>query len=93
MAHSQIRTKGQLTIPSEVRQAANLEVGTMVEFTVTEQGVLLRAKALVDADDAWFWTNEWQQGEREAQAELAKDGDRETFTHDEFLEQLQERSK
>lgn len=92
MAHSQIRAKGQLTIPSEVRKAAHLEIGATVEFAVTEHGVLLRPKALVDADDAWFWANAWQQGEREAQAELVAGGS-ETYTHDEFLQQLEERSK
>ena len=91
MAHSQIRTKGQLTIPTDVREAAHLEVGTMVEFAVTEQGVLLRPKTLVDADDAWFWANAWQEGEREAQAEIERGGG-EVYTHDEFLQQLEERA-
>jgi AbrB family looped-hinge helix DNA binding protein len=91
VAYSQIRNKGQVTIPNDVREAAHLEEGTMVEFTVTDQGVLLRPKAMVDAEDAWFWTKEWQQGEREAQAELAAGG--EVYTDDEFLNALEERSK
>lgn len=87
MAHSEIRNKGQLTIPSDVRNAANLEVGSVVEFEVTDQGVLLRPKTLVDADDAWFWSKEWQEGEREAQAEMAAGG--KVFeTHGEFVEHL-----
>lgn len=89
-SYGQIRSKGQLTIPGEVRDAARLEVGAMVEFEVTDQGVLLRPKAMIDADDAWFWTREWQQGEREAQAEL-ESGEREILSHDEFLQALDER--
>ncbi len=89
-SYGQIRNKGQLTIPGEVRDAARLEVGAMVEFEVTDQGVLLRPKAMIDADDAWFWTRGWQQGEREAQAELEA-GDGEILSHDEFLQALDER--
>jgi hypothetical protein len=35
-------------------------------------GVLLRGiiKGPIDPDQAWFWTPEWQRGEREADAEL-----------------------
>ncbi len=65
-----VRGKGQVTIPSEVRAAARIEEGTVVELTVTEDGVLMRPKVLVDADDAWFFSAAWQSGERTATAEL-----------------------
>jgi len=92
-SYGQIRGKGQLTIPRDVREAARLGDGAMVQFEVTEQGVLLRPKVAVDADDAWFWAREWQEGEREAQAELADGEARKTaLSHDEFLRELDERA-
>lgn len=33
-------------------------------------GILLRPMTLVDASQAWFWTKEWQAGERQAEAEI-----------------------
>lgn len=90
-SYGQIRNKGQLTIPGEVRDAARLEVGAMVEFEVTEQGVLLRPKTVVDADDAWFWTQEWQVGEREAQEQIAAK-EHERLSHEDFLSALDDRS-
>lgn len=66
-----MRAKGQLTIPAEIRKAAHLEENAPVVFELTERGVLLRPGKVVDAGQAWFWTPEWQAGEREADADLA----------------------
>jgi AbrB family looped-hinge helix DNA binding protein len=66
-----VRAKGQLTIPAEMRESAHIEEGTVVEMALTDDGVIeVRAKALVNAEDAWFWSPGWQAGEREATAEL-----------------------
>jgi antitoxin PrlF len=70
MPVSVIRAKGQLTIPQDVREAAHLEEGDPVEIEVTADGILLRPKKLIDASQAWFWTEAWQDGEREASADI-----------------------
>jgi AbrB family looped-hinge helix DNA binding protein len=78
-----IRGKGQVTIPAEIRDAAHLEEGTVLEVTVAEDGVVeMRAKVLVPAEDAWFWSSGWQKGEREAEAQI-KAGEVEVFSSDE----------
>jgi AbrB family looped-hinge helix DNA binding protein len=68
MAVSTVRNKGQVTIPADVREAAHLEEGTIVEFTVTDDGVLMKAKVqvLVDPEDVWFYSAAWQERHREA---------------------------
>jgi antitoxin PrlF len=65
-----MRAKGQMTIPQDVREAAHLEEGDPVEIEITADGILLRPKKLIDASQAWFWTPEWQQGERAASADI-----------------------
>lgn len=84
-----MRHKGQVTLPAAVREAAHIEEGTVVEFTVTDEGtVLLRPKLLVDAADAWYWTPEWQAGEREADEQTAR-GEGTVYSTDEaFLASL-----
>lgn len=49
-------------------------VDKLPDGAVEGAGVLLRGiiKGPVDPDQAWFWTPEWQGGEREADAELAE---------------------
>lgn len=74
-----LRSKGQLTIPSEVRAALHVAEGDEVEFTVTDAGeVLLRGMTSVPADQRWFWEPDWQTGEREA-SEQIRAGDVEVF--------------
>ncbi len=88
-----VRAKGQVTIPAEIRQAARLEEGDPVEVEIVEDGILLRPMKMIDASQAWFWTPEWQAGEREADADIAA-GRVERFESDEeFLAALEARMK
>lgn len=67
-----VRRKSQLTLPPEVRAALHVNDGDEVEFTVQPNGeVFLRGMAVVPADQRWFWTQEWQAGEREATAQIS----------------------
>jgi antitoxin PrlF len=89
MARTTLRAKGQLTLPDDVRKAAKLEEGDLIEAVVTERGeVILRPLATIDRSQAWFWTPEWQAGEHEA-TEQARRGEGEVFKTDEdFLDSL-----
>lgn len=67
---SEIRSKGQLTIPTALRQATQLSEGDMVELELTRDGILLRPLKLIDATQTWFWEERWQAKEREASADI-----------------------
>ncbi len=47
-----------------------MEEGDPIEFEITEDGILMRPQKVIDATQAWFWTPEWQKGEREATADI-----------------------
>lgn len=88
MAGTRVRAKGQVTIPREIRERAHLEEGDPVEVEMVPEGILLRPLKVIDATQAWFWTPEWQKGEREASADITK-GRVEVFeSGDDFLESL-----
>jgi AbrB family looped-hinge helix DNA binding protein len=61
---------GQITLPASLRRAAGIDVGDYVEVAVTEDGLVLKAKQVIDKAQAYFWSAEWQQAEREAQTDL-----------------------
>ena len=45
MAFATVTSKGQTTIPKEVRTAANLKPGDRIQFTVLEDGtIIMRVK-------------------------------------------------
>jgi AbrB family looped-hinge helix DNA binding protein len=68
---TRLRTKGQATIPGEVRKLLNLKEGDDLAFHVDEQGkVVITRLQTIPPDQAWFWTERWQRMEREAQADI-----------------------
>ena len=89
MSFIKIRNKGQITLPADVRKLANLEDGDIVEVEVSDDGdIVLRPRKLIPASQAWFWTESWQEGEREASRERAA-GEGKIFRADEdFLDSL-----
>jgi len=93
VSRTTLRAKGQLTLPEEIRAAAHLEEGDLLDAEITAEGILLRPQKVIDATQAWFWTKEWQEGERAADTDLA--GDRlETFgSGEELLTALGSRAK
>ncbi len=57
----QIDSKGTLVLPKEMRAGV-----TLYEVEQRPDGVIeLRPKVAVDASQSWFWTERWQQMERE----------------------------
>jgi AbrB family looped-hinge helix DNA binding protein len=66
-----LRSKGQLTLPTEIRRLAGLNEGDLLEFEVVEGRIVITNLKAVDPEDAWFWTDEWQEGERQAAADFA----------------------
>jgi len=62
--------RGTITIPKKLRQS--LSDDTLLEAIRRDDGVIeLRPQAVIDADQAWFWTERWQQMEREADEDIA----------------------
>ena len=79
---------GQVTIPAEMRRQAGIEIGDYVEMRMVEGRLVLVPKQLIDKDQTWFWTEEWQAAEREAEDELRAGQVREFDTLDELIADL-----
>ena len=67
----QIRKKAQLTIPQSVRQKLGIEEGDFLDIQVRSGEIVLKVKKLIDKEQVWFWTRRWQQGEKEAEEDIA----------------------
>jgi antitoxin MazE len=66
----QVRKKAQITLPLSVRKKLGVEEGDFIDFEDRDGEIVLRAKKLIDADQAWFWTKRWQEGEKEAEEDI-----------------------
>jgi antitoxin PrlF len=64
-------------------RALHVRSGDEIEFSVDEEGrVTVRGFTSVPADQAWFFTPEWQAGEREAEEQKAR-GEGDAYDTDE----------
>ncbi len=81
--------RGAVTLPTAIRK--ELPEDVLFEVVRREDGVIeLRPKVTIDASHAWFWTEKWQQMEREADKDAAA-GRYKTFdTGEEFLAHLRQ---
>jgi AbrB family looped-hinge helix DNA binding protein len=62
---------GQVTLPKEIRDKVGMEPGDYVEIELGEDGhIVMTPKKLVDASQAYFWSEAWQRGERKADEDI-----------------------
>ena len=66
-----VRKNAQITLPARIRKQAHIEEGDILEAEVRGDEVVLKPKKLIDKSQAWYWTEEWQKGEREADEDIA----------------------
>ena len=60
----------QVSIPKSVRDALGLEEGDLIEVEERSGEIVMVPKKLIDAAQAWFWSPEWQRGEREVDEDI-----------------------
>jgi AbrB family looped-hinge helix DNA binding protein len=69
---TKVSDKYRITLPSMARRKLHIAVGDQVEVVVRNDGILLKPKKMVDSSQAYFWTKEWQEKERQADADFVK---------------------
>ena len=71
---TRLRSKGQITLPKDVRDLLRIEDGDNLIFTVRDDGqIILQRQQVVPPDQAWFWTERWQRMEHEVQNDIDSD--------------------
>ncbi len=61
-----VQGRGLIAIPSSIRRHFGLDKpGAQVEVIEREGEIVLRPHLAVPTDQTWFWTERWQQMERE----------------------------
>ncbi len=68
-----VQGRGTIVLPADVRRRLHLDQpGAQLELTERVDGVLeLRAALPVPAEQRWFWSERWQQREREVDEHVA----------------------
>lgn len=72
MATTRIGPKHQITIPQEAFHRLGLQPGEFLEVQVRGEALYLVPQKLIPRDQAWFWSKQWQQREREADEAIVR---------------------
>lgn len=88
---TRLRPKGQITLPGEIRELLELKEGDDLAFSVDEQGrVVVNRLEVIPPDQAWFWSERWQEMEREVEADIATGRVKSFDSMDDFIAYLEE---
>ncbi|MCB1152593.1 AbrB/MazE/SpoVT family DNA-binding domain-containing protein [bacterium] len=71
MPATKITTNGSVTLPAKFRKELGLAPGDMVNAELRNGVIELRPAKIIDAEDGWYYTKEWQEKEAEADADYA----------------------
>jgi len=72
MSMTKIGPKHQVTIPKDVFDQLELQVGEYVEIQAKGTVITIVPAKVIPKDQAWFYTPEWQAKEREADQDIAR---------------------
>ncbi|MBU4446722.1 AbrB/MazE/SpoVT family DNA-binding domain-containing protein [bacterium] len=64
---AKVTAKGQICIPQNIRKKFGIVSGDYVDFSIEENRIMLIPQVMLDKSQAYFWTKEWQQHEKEAE--------------------------
>ncbi len=85
-----IRQNYQMTLPASIRRQLGLKIGDVIEAVVKENQIILTPKKTIDADQAYFWTKEWQEGEHQASEDIRKGRVKKFKTMKSLIEELEQ---
>ena len=66
----QILRNGQITLPRKTRDVLKIKEGDFLHHEIQDNKIILTPQKLIDADQLWFWTREWQEGEKAADEDI-----------------------
>jgi antitoxin MazE len=67
MSLVKVKSKYQIVIPEDVRKKLKVEIGDNLEIEEKNGVLIVKPVMVIDKSQAYFWTDEWQAGEREAE--------------------------
>lgn len=84
----EFRKKNQITIPKTLSAALNIVEGDKLELHIEDGKIVITPAVIIPKEQAWFWSQEWQRGEKAVQEELIAKGPGKAYTSAELLAEL-----
>jgi AbrB family looped-hinge helix DNA binding protein len=67
---TKLRGRSQITLPNEIIKKMRLNPGDNLEITIEDDKIIVKPVLIIDRSQSWFWSQEWQEKEKEVEADL-----------------------
>ena len=71
-AVTKVTRNGQITLPAAIRREAKVEEGDLLAVRFEQDRIVLIPQKLIEKSQAYFWSESWQNAEREAERDSAE---------------------
>jgi antitoxin MazE len=65
-----VKKRYTVTIPKSIREKLRVKEGEYIEAEIKGHSIILTPVKVIKKDQEYFWTREWQEGEREADEDI-----------------------
>jgi len=72
MTLTRVKKNFQITLPNQIRRKFNISVGDYIIIDEEERKIVIKPVKIVDSDQEYFYTKEWQEKETQADRDLAE---------------------
>ncbi|MEW5901996.1 MAG: AbrB/MazE/SpoVT family DNA-binding domain-containing protein [Acidobacteriota bacterium] len=69
---TRLRARGQVTLPSFIRERLHLKEGSLVLIKVVDNTIVLVPQETIDKEQSWFWQESWQKLEAQAEEDIQR---------------------
>jgi len=84
-----LRERSQITLPVEIVKKLNIKTGDNLEVKLEDNRIVVTPVLVIDRSQAWFWSKEWQDMEREAEEDIKADRLSHAKDVDDLIKQLE----
>lgn len=67
---TQLRGRSQITIPKNIIESLGLKEGDNLNIEIENGKIIVKPVVMIPKDQAWFWTDEWQEAEKEVAEDI-----------------------
>lgn len=67
---TQLRGRSQITIPKNIIESLGLKEGDNLNIEIENGKIIVKPVVMVPKDQAWFWTDRWQEAEKEVDLDI-----------------------
>lgn len=86
---TKLRERSQITLPAEIVKKLKLHPGDNLDVFVEDDKIIVKPVLIIDRSQAWFWSQKWQEKEREVEEDIKNKKIHKAKDVDELIKKLE----